>query len=192
VTTLAAIQGDGWCVIGCDSRASDESGRHIAMATHKIIENGPYLIAGAGSSRGSNIIQFGWRPPKPPNTIHLLDEFMTRKFIPEMRKSFIEAGYDMKEDGQAAEHDSVFLVAVRGVIYPIFEDYSWDRDVNNIYYAGSGSNVALGALEVLSASKAKSPKQAEEYIRKAIAAAIKWDVFSGEPIVVKTQIGVRT
>ncbi len=29
MTTLAAIQGDGWCVIGSDSRSSDESGRPI-------------------------------------------------------------------------------------------------------------------------------------------------------------------
>ncbi len=39
MTTLAAIQGNGWAVIGCDSRSSDESGRPIDMATHKIIEN---------------------------------------------------------------------------------------------------------------------------------------------------------
>lgn len=190
MTTLAAIQGNGWCVIGCDSRATEDSGRYITMATQKVVENGPYLIAGAGASRGSNILQFGWTPPKPPNNSDNLDSFMTKKFIPEMRRAFIEAGYDMKEDGDSAAHDSMFLVAVRGVIYPIFEDYSWDRDVSNIYYGGSGGSVALGALEIL--GTAKSLKQAEENVKKAIAAAIKWDVYSAGPIIVKSQKVLRT
>ncbi len=55
MTTLAAIQGDGWAVIGCDSRSSDESGRPMNLATHKIIENNGILIAGSGASRGSNL-----------------------------------------------------------------------------------------------------------------------------------------
>jgi hypothetical protein len=54
MTTLAAIQGDGWCVIGSDSRSSDESGRPIEMATHKVIENNGVLIAGSGSELFNN------------------------------------------------------------------------------------------------------------------------------------------
>lgn len=155
------------------------------MATQKVVENGPYLIAGAGASRGSNILQFGWAPPKPPNNVDTLDTFMTRKFIPEMRRAFIEAGYDMKQDGEAAGHDSMFLVAVRGVLYPIFEDYSWDRDSRNIYSGGSGSDFAVGALEILGTPK--TMKQAEDNIRKAIAVAIRHDSNSAEPIVIKSQ-----
>ena len=115
MTTLAAIQGDGWAVIGCDSRSSDDSGRPMNLATHKIIENNGILIAGSGSSRGSNILQFGWKAPKPTVNENL-DKFMTQKFIPQMRQAFIDAGYDMKEDGDAAEHDSSFIIVVRGVI----------------------------------------------------------------------------
>ena len=95
MTTLAAIQGDGWAVIGCDSRSSDDSGRPMNLATHKIIENNGILIAGSGSSRGSNILQFGWKAPKPTVNENL-DKFMTQKFIPQMRQVFIDAGYDMK------------------------------------------------------------------------------------------------
>jgi 20S proteasome alpha/beta subunit len=39
MTTLVAIQGNGWTVMGCDSRASDEDGRSMTMATHKIVDN---------------------------------------------------------------------------------------------------------------------------------------------------------
>ncbi len=186
MTTLAAIQGDGWAVIGCDSRSSDDSGRPMNLATHKIIENNGILIAGSGSSRGSNILQFGWKAPKPTAN-ESLDKFVTQKFIPQMRQVFIDAGYDMKEDGDAAEHDSSFIIVVRGVIYPVFEDYSWDRDSRGIYYGGSGGDVALGVMEALHIDKAKTPEQAEKIIRRAIEVACMWDIYTSAPIITKIQ-----
>ena len=181
MTTLAAIQGDGWAVIGCDSRASDEGGRYMDLATHKIVDNNGILIAVSGASRGGNIAQFGWKPPKP-RANEDLDVFMTTKFIPSLRKAFQDAGYEGKDDGAAAEHDSSLIISVRGVIYPIFEDYSWDREDRNVYYSGSGGDIALGALEVLNYQKIKSPKDAERALRKAIEAAIKHDIYSGGEI----------
>ena len=181
MTTLVAIQGDGWAVLGCDSRASDEGGRYMDLATHKIVNNNGVLIAVAGASRGGNIAQFGWKPPKP-RANEDLDLFMTNKFIPSLRKAFQDAGYEGKDDGAAAEHDSSLLVAVRGVIYPIFEDYSWDREARNVYYSGSGGDIAVGALEILNYQKITSPASAERAVYKAIEAAIKHDIYSGGDI----------
>lgn len=186
MTTLAAIQGDGWSVIGCDSRASDDDGRYMELATSKIIENNGVLIAVSGASRGGNITQFGWKPPKPKATEDL-DLFMTRRFIPSMRKAFIEAGYDGKEDGDSAWHDSNLLISVRGTIYPIFNDYSWDREARRVYYSGSGGSVALGALEALNYSKLTSPESAEKALRKAIEIACKHDIYSGGEVHTRIQ-----
>ncbi len=181
MTTLVALQGDGWSVIGCDSRASDEHGRLTEMATHKIIDNKGVLIAGSGASRGSNILQFGWNPPKP-RSAQDLDVFMTKTFIPAMREIFVKSGYDMKEDGDSAAHDSQFIVSIKGVIYPIYGDYSWDREERGIYYAGSGSDIALGALEALNYKRVTTPEAAEKVLRKAIEIAIRHDVYSGGEI----------
>lgn len=181
MTTLAAIQGNGWSVIGCDSRASDEDGRYMELATSKIVDNSGVLIAVSGASRGGNITQFGWKPPKPGATTDL-DTFMTKKFIPSMRKAFQDAGFEGKEDGDAAWQDSNLLVSVRGVIYPIFNDYSWDREARRVYYAGSGGDVALGALEALHYSKVTNPEAAEKILRKAIEIACKHDIYSGGEI----------
>ena len=181
MTTLVAIQGDGWSVIGCDSRASDEDGRYMELATSKIVNNNGVLIAVSGASRGGNITQFGWKPPKPGTTIDL-DTFMTRKFIPSMRKAFQDSVFEGKEDGDAAWQDSNLLVSVRGVIYPIFNDYSWDREARNVYYAGSGGDVALGALEALNYSKISTPAAAEKAERRAIEIACKHDIYSGGEI----------
>lgn len=181
MTTLIAVQGDGWSVMGCDSRASDEGGRYMDLATPKIIDNNGVLIAVSGASRGGNITQFGWKPPKP-RVNEKLDEFVTKRFIPEMREAFIKAGYDAKDDGDVAGHDSNLIISIRGVLYPIFEDYSWDREARNVYYAGSGGDVALGALEALEYKKAKSPEAVEKLIRRSIDIAIQHDIYSGGKI----------
>ncbi|MEI6569329.1 MAG: hypothetical protein WCR20_21795 [Verrucomicrobiota bacterium] len=186
MTTLVAIQGDGWSVIGCDSRASSEDGRYMDLATPKIVDNNGVLIAVSGASRGGNITQFGWKPPKP-RVSENLDMFVTKRFIPNMREAFIKAGYDAKDDGDAAGHDSNLIVSIRGVLYPIFEDYSWDREARNVYYAGSGGDVALGALEALDYSKAKTPEAAEKVLRKAVEIACKHDIYSGGKIITHIQ-----
>ena len=194
MTTLAAFQGKGWAVIGCDSRASDDGGRAMDLATPKVVTNGEYLIAVSGSSRGGNIAQFGWTPPAPPQTSNLnsLDKFMTKRFIPSLRRAYMDAGYDAKDDGEAAWQDSNLLVAVRGIIYPIFNDYSWDRDVRNVYYGGSGGDVALGALVALGIEKlAEKPEAAEKVVRMAVAHACDWDVYTSKPIITQIQYGKK-
>lgn len=184
MTTLVAVQGDGWAAMGCDSRATDSGGLVMQLATHKIIENNGYLIAVSGASRGGNLVQFGWKPPKPRvGTSQLgLDVFMTKTFIPALRKLFVESGFDMKDDGETATHDSNLLVAVQGVIYPIFEDYSWDREERNIYIAGSGSEIALGAMEALNYSKCDKSDSIEKIIRKSIEIAKHWDAYTAGEI----------
>ncbi len=185
MTTLAAVQGDGWCVIGAETRASDEDGHPIQVATGKIFKNGPAVIAGAGSVRGCNILQFGWKAPK--RTIASTDIYITKSFIPAMRKAFLDAGYDMKSDTTAAENDNDLIVAIGGVIYSVAGDYSWERCKGNLYVAGSGGKLALGALAYAGADKAQTPEQADKFIRKAIEAAIRYDVFSGGAVDTVTQ-----
>jgi len=167
--------------MGCDSRASDEGGRYMELANHKIVDNNGILIAVSGASRGGNIVQQGWKPPKPRSNEDL-DLFMTRRFIPAMREQFIKSGYDGKDDGEAAWQDSNLLISVRGVLYPIFNDYSWDREERGIYYAGSGGDVAVGALEALDYKKAKTPEAVEKLVRRAVEIAIKHDIYTGGKI----------
>lgn len=187
MTTLVAIQGDGWSVMGCDSRLSDDHGRFQVSKTPKIVDNNGILIAGCGSSRTSNVLHYGYVQPKP--TIKEdLDVFMSTKFIPRMRKEFIDAGIDMKEDGDIAQNEGGFLVSIKGQVYSVSDDYSWDTDIRNVYVMGSGGDVALGALAALGVEKVKTIKEAERIIRKAIAIAIQYDNMCSEPIHIFTQI----
>jgi ATP-dependent protease HslVU (ClpYQ) peptidase subunit len=190
MTTLVAIQGNGWSVMGCDSRLSDDNGRFQIAKTPKIVENNGILIAGCGSSRASNVLHYGYAQPKP-TLKEDLNAYITQKFIPAMRKNFVDAGIDMKEDGDVAQIDGGFLISVKGQIFSVSEDYSWDTDVRNVYVMGSGGDVALGALAALGVEKVKTEIQAEIIIRKAIAIAIKYDNMCSEPIHIFTQFASK-
>ena len=99
-----------------------------------------------------------------------------------MRKNFVDAGIDMKEDGDVAQIDGGFLISVKGQVFSVSEDYSWDTDVRNVYVMGSGGDCALGALAALGVEKVKTINQAETMVRKAIAIAIRYDNMCSEPI----------
>jgi len=186
VTTLVGIQGNGWSVLGCDSRISDEDGRFAISKDPKIVDNNGILIASCGSSRTANVLHYGYIQPKP-TAKEDLNIFVSKKFIPEMRKAFVDAGIDMKEDGEVAENDGGVLISVKGEIYAIQNDYSWDTDIRNVYVMGSGGDIALGAMAALGVSKVKTAAQAENIIRKAIATAIEYDMYCSEPIHIFTQ-----
>jgi ATP-dependent protease HslVU (ClpYQ) peptidase subunit len=188
MTTLVAIQGDGWSVMGCDSRLSDEHGRFQVAKTPKIVENNSILIGGCGSSRASNVLHYGYVQPKP-SLREDLNVYMTQKFIPAMRRNFVDAGIDMKEDGDVAQIDGGFIISVKGQVFSVSDDYSWDTDIRNVYVMGSGGDVALGALAALGVEKVKTIKEAERMIRKAISIAIQYDNMCSQPIHIFTQHG---
>lgn len=193
MTTLVAYQGDGFAVIGCDSRATEDDGFFMDLATPKVVKNGPYLVAVSGASRGGNIAQFGWVPPKPPHTDDLtrLDKFVTSKLIPSLRRAFINAGYDAKDDGESATQDSNLILIFNGFIYQINEDYSWDREIRNLYFSGSGGQIACGAMAALEANKNDSPNEIKLKIEKAIDYACQWSAFSSPPVLTFVQYGIK-
>ena len=122
MTTIAAIQGDGWVVMGADTQATYYEYRNLYMKDDKVVNNNGILIAGCGIGRGMNLLQKGWKAPRPPRANmekDKLDTWMVTKFIPGMRQLFVDGGYDMKDDSEYAHYENVFLVAVQGELYVI-------------------------------------------------------------------------
>jgi ATP-dependent protease HslVU (ClpYQ) peptidase subunit len=192
VTTLAAFQGNGFAIIGADSRATDDDGSHIVLSNPKVMwdDHEDYLFATTGATRGGNLVQQGWVPPEPPpfTTIHKLDQFITQVFIEQLREHFVESGFESKARDSAAWTDSAFLIAVHGVIYPINSDYGWDRDRRGIYVFGSGGDVSLGVMHALGIDKCKDdPKKALAIVKKAVEAACEWNAYCALPVVIETQ-----
>lgn len=181
MTTIAAIQGDGWVVMGADTQATFNEYRKVYMVDDKVIENNGILIAGCGLGRGMNLLQRAWKAPKPRVNLSTeqLDVWMVKTFIPSMRKLFIENGYDMKDDGDYAKFENVFIVAVQGTVYIIDEDYSYDRDSRSFITSGSGGDFAQGALFAAGPSAFKNIEAAKKAMKVAIDAGREFDSNSG-------------
>lgn len=181
MTTIAAIQGDGWVVMGADTQSSVNWSRILKMSGDKVYDNNGLLIAGCGMGRGLDLLQKGWIAPKPSKKLSLdkLDIWMARTFIPKMRKLFIDAGYDMKDDGDYAQHESNFIIAIQGTVYYIDDDYSFDRDIRKYVTSGSGGDYAQGALYYAGEKIFKDIEFAKKAMTKAIDAAKEFDTYSG-------------
>ena len=184
MTTLVGIQGDGWCVLGADSKASDTNGEFIYVRDPKIFQNGPTFIAGSGAVRGLNILEHGWTAPRFRGSP---ESYMTRLFIPSLRRKLLDAGSEWKKEDETVRLDNNLLVAVRGQIFKVSDDYSWETSTSKLYRAGSGGDYALGALKALGAEDVEFPEVAAILVRKAIEAAIQCDNFSGGNIDIFTQ-----
>jgi ATP-dependent protease HslVU (ClpYQ) peptidase subunit len=181
MTTIAAIQGNGWVVMGADTQGTYNEYRKVFMKDDKVVENNGILIAGCGIGRGMNLLQRGWKAPKPRAgmTEDQLDTWMVKTFIPGMRQLFIDGGYDMKDDGDYAQFENVFLVAVQGTLYIIDEDYSIDRDARNYITSGSGGDFAQGALYYAGSKIFTDLEYAKKAMEKAVDAAKEFDSNSG-------------
>lgn len=186
MTTIAAVQGEGWAVIGYDSRVTEEEGRSYTLPkdSGKVFKNGNYIIGVAGDVRAINLLTHVFKaPPCTAATLGAkLDKFMTAVFIPELKKCFEEASYS--KDG---DQDSQLIILINGSIYEIGQDYSWCHDSVGAYAIGSGADFALGALNGLSEGKKRSLTSARAILRIALAVGSKFDNKTSEPFYFLTQ-----
>jgi len=194
MTTIVAIQGDGFTAICVDSRVSDmdDSGYVSQIYTlkegnAKVASNGKYLLGAAGHIRAINILHHVFQPPVPAANLKgkKLDEFITAKFIPALRECFETQGYAVSDQAESkrliAEQDSTIMVSIHASIYIISGDYSWCSDASGIYVLGSGSSYALGGLQALVGKKKMTISSAKQMAMKALNIAAKYDPHTGAP-----------
>lgn len=175
--------------MGADSQATYNEYRTILMKDHKIIDNNGILIAGCGVGRGMNLLQRGWKAPKPTKrlTPEQLDSWMIKTFVPGMRQVFVDGGYDMKDDGDYAQFENVFIVAVQGHVYIVDEDYSVDRCARDYFATGSGGDFAQGSLYRSGSKLFTNIEYAKKEMKTAIDAAKEFDSNSGGETRIYTQ-----
>jgi len=186
LTTIAAVQGENWAVVGYDSRVTEDNEKIYTLPKDggKLFKNGSYLIGVAGDVRAMNLLAYVFKPPIVSATSYgaKLDKFMTTSFIPDMKKCFEENSYS--KDG---DQDSQVMVLVNGTIYEIGNDYSWARDETGIYAIGSGGGYALSALMATLETRKRTITTAKSLVRQAITIATKIDPNSAPPIYINVQ-----
>lgn len=186
MTTLAAIQGPSWVVVGYDSMVAEDGGRRYILPSEagKIAQNGEYLIGAAGDLRAINILTHNFTPPSPDPLVlgAELDHFMAVKFIPALRKCFDVSGY-----GKDNSHDSQLLVVVNGTAYELGENFDLVRDKRGFYALGSGAAYALGAMFARAEDQKRTVKFAKETVQAALTIACSLDPGSAEPVMITVQ-----
>ena len=194
MTTIIAVQGPSWAVVGSDSRVTEEDGRVYVLpkGSSKVSRNKSYLLGAAGDVRAINILQHAFRPPDAKNFVSSrLDRFITSDFVPALRSCFEEQGYAVssRETKEQAESGSVVLTVINGSVYVIGEDYAWVKDSSGIYGLGSGSNYALGVLYALlpDGAAAADLNSVKAAIRTALAVAARLDAGTSAPFNVQVQ-----
>lgn len=199
MTTILGIQGDGFAVIGVDSRVSEmpDEGVTTQIVTltetnSKVNSNGRYLIGAAGDVRAINILHHAFRPPECPPNLRgkKLDHFFTVKFIPALMECFEAQKYSQPQNESSlhlAEQGSSVIVAINGIIYVVDGDYSWASDMSAIYAIGTGAQYALGAAFTLVGKTRPSLGNSRKIVMKSLAAAAKFDPNTGAPFHIHVQ-----
>jgi ATP-dependent protease HslVU (ClpYQ) peptidase subunit len=204
MTTIVAIQGDDFAVVGYDSRISsmDNSGYvsqvfTLGESSAKVATNGKYILGAAGDVRAINILHHVFAPPPPALNLRgsKLDKFFTNTFIPSLRECFEKQGYaspDTEDKQHIAEQGSTIMVVVNATVYVVDSDYSWASDLSGIYALGSGAPYALGALHMnktlsVNKNKALGVHTAKTLVLKALSVSSKFDPHTGSPFKTITQ-----
>jgi len=185
VTTIAAVQGPDWAVVGFDSRiVGDDRIYTLPKSSGKVVRRDPWLLGAAGDVRAINLVSHVLRPPTPPEGLEgdELDLFFSSKFVPALKKCFDEAQY-----GEKGEQHSEVVAVVRGRVFLVGSNYEWAPEADGIYAIGSGGSYALGAISQAAKGKSPTPEAAAGWLRSAIAIAARFDVATGGPVRTITQ-----
>jgi len=194
MTTIVAVTGSSWTVVGSDSRVTEEDGRVYVLpkGSAKVARNRAYLLGAAGDVRAINILQYAFRPPDAKNFVGTrLDKFITSDFVPSLRACFNEQGYASPTPNKehSDESGSIVLAAVNGAVYVIGEDYSWVKDTSGIYGLGTGSPYALGVLYALLPEGADNIDKAKAAVKTALTVAARLDANTSAPFNIQVQSG---
>ena len=190
MTTILAIQGDGYAAIGSDSQWTDDYGRVGKMTQSKVVSVGRYLVGIAGDTRGANIIQHVFNPPALPLKLsgNRLAKFIVAQFVPAYKEIMEAHGIGRPQyDGEPARTSVETLVVANGVIFQIDEDYGTEMDSNRLYAVGSGAHYGLGALQVLTEKKKLNVATCKQILLKSLAVSARFDQGTGAPFHVFTQ-----
>lgn len=146
MTTVIAIQHSDGVEMIADSQINSNGKPYFHSDMVKIVERNKYLIGVAGRVVALQAIQNSWNPPALSSAYKgSTYNFVITKIVPSL-KMFIDESKMFtdkeKEDGDLFS----ILIAIKGDVFEIDEDYSVARRSDGIYAIGSGADFALGAL----------------------------------------------
>lgn len=174
---IGYIDKDGNVYVGADSCASNGYVKR-SRNDQKIWENDGYLMANTGSPRVGQLLAHAFNPPHPKADEDLM-RFMVTTFIDSVRECLSSGGIAKKE--HEVETGGTFLVAYKGRLFTIFEDYQVAESCNNYTAAGSGEEIAMGALFALEDNKMCPVDK----VSVALRAAAEFNCYVQGPMIIR-------
>jgi ATP-dependent protease HslVU (ClpYQ) peptidase subunit len=146
MTTVIAIQHDHGVEMIADSQINSTGKPYFHEDMVKIVERNKFLIGVAGRVVALQAIQNSWNPPAlSANYKGSIYNFVITKIVPSLKMFIDESKMFSDKEKEDGELFSI-LLAIKGEVFEIDEDYSVSRRADGIYAIGSGSDFALGAL----------------------------------------------
>lgn len=175
MTCIVGIVHEDGVSMGADSLASEPNSmdKFPLKGTVKVFHSGPFLMGVCGSARMCQILRHSFKPPKRSKSMDDM-EFMTTKFVDEVRDCFKKKGFGKipeREDNEGGH----FLVGYNGRLYDVHADFQVNEWEWGYATAGSGSSFALGSLFMTEAN------EPEERITFALEAAAHFNAGVAPP-----------
>ena len=145
MTCVVGIEHETGVYIGGDS-AGIAGWQLTVRADPKVFQVGEFLYGIAGSFRMGNLLRYAFAPPPPPKKRKHLHAYMATDFVDALRAVVEAGGYREKKNEVESLHNASVLIAVRGRLFDLDNDFQIGMPASGYTAIGCGSEVALGSL----------------------------------------------
>lgn len=182
MTCLVAYKDkSGTIYLGGDSAGSDTTSHSILTRRDpKVFILESMLIGFCGSYRDGQLIMTKFKIPSHDAAKYTDFGYMCGPFIDAVRKLLKDNGR-IKEEEKLEGTEAGFIIVFKDEIYKIYEDFQVELTVDPFNAAGSGADIALGALNILHNSTGYSP---DEKVAMAIRTSAKYNLSVREPALI--------
>lgn len=146
MTCIVGITNKTRVWLGADSAASDDSGSIETRKDPKIFKKGDFLIGYAGSFRIGQLLRYKFTPPKKGRGRVDIYQYMVSEWMDALRKVVKDAGAIKVEDNLEEMTGCSIMVAYKGRLFIIDEDFQVGEVTHPYAAIGSGAATALGSL----------------------------------------------
>lgn len=143
MTCIVALKADdGRVIMGADSAGADER-CVLTLKEPKIARVGGALIGYTSSFRMGQLLAHSLTLPEHHADVPV-EKYMATSFVNAVRNCFKDGGYSKREND--IESGGTFLIAYRGRIFHVQDNYSVIESAESFDSCGSGFLAALGSL----------------------------------------------
>jgi ATP-dependent protease HslVU (ClpYQ) peptidase subunit len=184
MTTILGTASNKYAVILSESQISDDDS-FLSMPSDniKIVKNGNWIIAGAGWSRPSDVLQYVAKWPTIPRLVveegqQSMTVWIIKNVIPKLVQALEKNKSIDLDKGTATISDAEFLIATYGQLFVLDSGFGV-TPIKDYFVTGSGGKIALGAISIQKEIHQDHwETEHANFNRNAIATAIRYDLYS--------------